>query len=105
MPQYEWSCLACGVVNAPTSEHCENCDCSARPTYAGIQSAKKAAGVVEPVDGPTLAELAVSFKAYLLGKPGDRGLVATALFELVSYAVVLLLLLFIFEVCKSLGFL
>ena len=105
MPSYEWSCLACGAVNAPASEHCENCGCSARPTYAGIQSAKKAAGVVEPIDGPTLTELAAGFKAYLTGKPGDRGLMAAALLELVSYAVVLLLLLFIFEICKSLGFL
>lgn len=105
MPSYRWSCLACGVVNTQTSERCESCACSATPTFAEIQDAKKSAGIVEPVDGPTLAELAGAFKAYLTGKPGERGLVFTAVFELVSCAIVIFFLIFLFEVCKSLGIL
>jgi hypothetical protein len=91
------------MANASTSEHCASCGCSVRPTYAQVQSAKEAAGVVEPVDGPTLAELAVAFRAYLAGKPSDTGWAVAGLFELLSYAVVLLVLLFIFHVCRSLG--
>ena len=105
MPSYRWSCLACGVANAQTSERCENCGCSARPTYAEVQGSKKAVGVVEPVDGPTLAELARGFKAYVTGKSDEKGLFVTAIFELVAYAIGILLLIILFELCRSLGIL
>jgi hypothetical protein len=105
MPAYRWSCLACGAANAPTSEHCENCGCSVRPNYAEIQSAKKAGGVVDPVDGPTLAELAACFKAHLTGKPGGSGFFAAAFGEIFWSAIFFLLLLAVFQACRKLGLL
>lgn len=99
-----WQCLACGVGNVPASERCKTCGCSCRPNYAEIQSAKKSAGIVDPVDGPTLAELAAGFKAYVTGKPGQLGL-ASVLFELVLYTVGFLLLIVLFEASKSFGIL
>lgn len=105
MPLYRWRCLACEIANAPTSERCTNCGCLARPTYAQIRNSKTAAGIVDPVDGPTLVEVAGALKAYLTGKPGDRGFIATVFFELFIYVIGVLFLLLTFALCKLLGIL
>lgn len=41
MPSYVWRCLACGVSNLPAATRCAECECSATPTVAAIEEARR----------------------------------------------------------------
>jgi hypothetical protein len=101
MPSYNWACLACGVSNLAASERCERCHCPCAATYAQIREAKQAAGVVEPVDGPTRKELATLISRFLFGTPGNRGVLVAGAWDLLQYAVFIFLLLGVFKACGS----
>lgn len=52
MPDYVWSCLACGRANPADAEGCSGCGCSARATQAQIEAAQARA---KPTVGVKLA--------------------------------------------------
>lgn len=103
MPSYSWRCLACDVENTASDECCSKCGCPASPTYTQIASAKKLAGIVEPVDGPTLKELVGDFSNYLGGKQEDRSFFTRVLYETALSAIGICVLLVVLKAYEFLG--
>ena len=96
MPNYRWSCLACGTGNAAELQQCTRCGCPANPRYKQVVEAKSAAGIQDEPDGPTARELFGAFVDYAKGRrAGDQPFLVAFAFEiglcLVGGAVVLLL--------------
>ena len=103
MPAYSWRCLACELANEAASENCQKCGCPANATYQQISAAKKSAGIVEPVDGPTFSELVADGWKYFLGKGRDRSVPLIFLYEAAKLVVVTCVLLVLLKACDFLG--
>ena len=87
MPAYSWRCLACDRANEAVNETCENCSCPARATYQQIAAAKQSVGIVKPVDGPRLSEVAVDFWEYFIWKRRDQSAPIVFLYEVMQVVV------------------
>lgn len=103
MPSYSWRCLACDIENAPADESCSRCGCPASPTHEQIASAKKSAGIIDPVDGPSLKELVDDISSYLGGNRDERSIFTKVLYETVAYGIGICALLVVLKACEFLG--
>lgn len=102
MPKYRWSCHACSLSNPPASATCSGCGCAATASWTEIAAAKRRAGIVEPVDGPTLGELGAWLRGFI-SNPSDHPFLGSLVFELVTYGVAGLVLLVVLKACEALA--
>ncbi len=103
MPAYSWRCLACELANDAVHETCQKCACPANATYAQIAAAKKSAGIVDPVDGPTLSELVAAGWKNFVGKSDDRSILVNLIYENALGAAVVMVFFALVKAWELLG--